>query len=55
MKYAAKSPDRFAAGLAKALDGNGAVRAAAGRARRANVADHEPVAAGRRAAHHDAL
>ena len=49
MKYGAKSPERFAAGLAKALDEHDAVRAAAGRARRANAADHEPVAARPRA------
>ena len=39
MKRVAKSPERFAVGLAKALEGLGAVRPTSGRTRRADVVD----------------
>jgi len=52
MKYGARSPERFATGLAKALDGKGAVRPATGRARRAHAADREPAAPRCRPAEH---
>ena len=42
MKYAARSPERFAIGLAKALDGTAPFAPATGGPRRANAADHQP-------------
>ena len=55
VKYVARSPERFAAGLAKALDEHRAICPAPGGSRRANAVGHEPLTATCRIAPDDSV